>query len=115
MNQPQGTRFTDMLPELDAGIFDQKINRALSDVALGVVTTGKLGKVVITLDMKQIASGHQITLSHSLKYMKPTGNGRLTEENTTETALYVGAGGKLTVTPDTQQKLFDHPAATRSP
>lgn len=110
MDKPKGTSFTDVLPELDAGVFDQKINRALSDVALGVVTTGKVGKVIITLDMKQIANGHQLTLAHSLKYVKPTGNGRLTEENTTETALYVGAGGKLTVTPDTQEKLFKEPA-----
>jgi hypothetical protein len=109
MPQPQGTSFTDVLPELDAGVFDQKINRALSDVALGVVTTGKVGKVVITLDMKQIANGRQVTLAHSLKYVKPTGNGRLTEENTTETALYVNAGGRLTVTPDTQEKLFETP------
>lgn len=110
MDKPQGTTFTDVLPEFDAGVFDQKINRALSDVALGVVTTGKAGKVTITLDMKQIASGHQVSVAHTLKYVKPTGNGRLTEENTTETALYVGIGGKLTVTPDTQEKLFDAPA-----
>jgi hypothetical protein len=109
MSQPKGTSFTDVLPELDAGIFSDKINRALSDVALGVVITGKAGKVVITLDMKQIATSNQVNLSHSLKYVKPTGNGKLTEENSTETPMHVGPGGKLTFYPDNQEKLFDAP------
>jgi len=114
MDKPKGTQFNDVLPELDAGVFAQKIDRALSDVALGVVTTGKVGKVVITLDMKQIANSHQVNLSHSLKYVKPTGNGKVTEDNTVATPMYVGPGGKLTLFPDNQEKLFEAPARTES-
>lgn len=109
MEPKRGSNFTDVLPELDAGIFADKINRALSDVALGCVTTGKKGKVVITLDLAQIANSNQVNLEHSLKYVKPTGNGKLTEENTTATPMHVGVGGKLTLFPENQQKLFDAP------
>lgn len=113
MPQPKGSTFTDMLPEMDAGVFDQKINRALSDVALGCVTTGKVGQVQITLDMKQIANSNQVTLSHKIKFVKPTPNGKLTEENTTETPMHVGPGGKLTLFPDTQEKI-DFEALSRT-
>lgn len=110
MPEPTGAQFTDVLPELDAGVFAGKINRALSDVAMGVVQTGKKGKVSITLDMEQIANSHQVKLKHSLKYIKPTGNGKVTEENATETPMHVGPRGKLTMFPDNQEKLFEAPA-----
>lgn len=96
----------DLLQELDAGVFAQKLARALADVALGVVTTGKTGKVTMQIDMKQIANGSQINMDHKLLYVKPTGNGKATEENTTSTAVYVGSGGKLTLLPDRQNDFF---------
>jgi hypothetical protein len=110
----RNTNVADMLSELDAGVFEQKLARALSDVAMGAVTTGKKGKVIITFDMAQIANSSQVNLSHSLKYIKPTGNGRVTEENTTATPMHVGAAGKLTLFPDTQERLFDADKPARS-
>lgn len=99
------TAFSEMLPDLDAGVFEEKINRALADVALGVVTTGKTGKVTIELDLKQIASSNQVNVSHRLKYTRPTANGKLAEENTTATPMHVGVNGKLSLFPETQEKL----------
>lgn len=93
---------SEILQEFDAGVFAQKFSRALQDVALGVVTNSKVGSVVIQLDMKQIAHSDQVNVSHKLKYVKPTNHGKVTEENTTETPVYVGKGGKLTIFPDTQ-------------
>lgn len=104
--QTKGTDLNDVMPELDAGVFAQKINRALSDVALGVITTGKTGKVTIMFDLKQIATSSQVNVSHALKFVKPTGNGKVTEENTTATPMHVGVGGKLTLYPGNQEKLF---------
>jgi hypothetical protein len=113
MNQPdRSTSVADLMGDLDAGIFEQKLARSLSDVAMGVIATGKKGKVVITLDMAQIANSNQVNLEHSLKYVKPTGNGRVTGENTTATPMHVGVGGKLTLFPDNQEKLFETPART---
>ena len=104
--QQKGTDISNVLAELDAGVFSQKINRALSDTALGVVQNGKVGKVTITFDLKQIATSNQVNVSHKLTYTKPTGNGKVTEENTTATPMHVGPGGKLTLFPENQEKLF---------
>lgn len=104
--EPKITSFVDVLTELDAGTFEQKISRAMADCASGVVDTGKAGKITITLDLKRVASSHQVTVKHAVKFVRPTINGKVTEENATETPLYVGARGRLTVTPDTQQEMF---------
>ena len=96
----------DLFGELDAGVFIQKVTRALTEVALGAVTTSKVGKVVLTFDVKQIGTSNQVNVHHSLKFIKPTPNGRVTEENKTETPVYVGVGGVLTILPDKQEKMF---------
>ncbi|WP_110641062.1 hypothetical protein [Salinicola sp. CPA57] len=111
-NQPTttgtGTNLAELLDDLDAGVFHQKIGHALSAVATGVVQTGKAGKVTITLDVKQIASSSQVDVSHKLTFVEPTAKGKRSEENTTSTPLYVGKGGKLTLFPENQGKFqFD--------
>ena len=97
----------DLFGELDAGVFIQKVTRGLAEVALGAVTTGKAGKVVLTFDVKQIGTSNQVNIHHTVKYVKPTPNGRVTEENKTETPVYVGVGGALSVLPDKQKPMFD--------
>ncbi|SDF69022.1 hypothetical protein SAMN05216571_101228 [Onishia taeanensis] len=107
-DQPTTTQFADLLPDMDAGVFAEKIGRALSDVAAGVVQTGKAGKVNITLDLKQIADSRQVDVAHKLSYVQPTAKGKRSEENTTKTPLYVGRGGKLSLFPENQGKFeFD--------
>lgn len=97
----------DLFGELDAGVFIQKVTRGLAEVALGAVTTGKAGKVVLTFDVKQIGSSNQVNVHHTVKYIKPTPNGKVTEENRTETPVYVGTGGTLTTLPEKQEKMFN--------
>ncbi len=104
MNQ-QKQSFSELLDDLDAGIFEQKITTALAEAALGVVTTGKKGKVVITLDLKRIGDSNQVELMHGLRYIKPTGKGKVTEEDNTATPLHVGTRGHLSLFPATQQSL----------
>lgn len=101
------TNVKNFLEDLEGGVFAEKIGRALSDVAAGVVDNGKAGKVVIQLDVKQIATSHQVNISHKLGYVKPTRNGKISEENTTETPMYVGSGGDMTLFPEGQDQLFD--------
>lgn len=95
-----------LISELDGGVLAQKIGRALSDVAAGTVLTGKVGKVSITFDMKQIGESSQIEMANKISYTKPTDKGKSSEENTTKTPLYVGRGGKLSIFPD-EQGQFD--------
>lgn len=102
-----------ILGDLDGGVFAEKMGRAMSDVARGVTDTGKKGRVVVEFNFKQIGESNQVQCDHTIKYLKPTQRGKVTEENTTATPLHVGVNGKLSLFPETQQRLFeDRPAPT---
>jgi len=76
--------------ELDAGVFEEKLSRQLSEVAGAVIDHGKPGKVTITLDMTAIGSSSQVKVAHKLTYSRPTSKGKVSEENMTETPMHVG-------------------------
>lgn len=101
----------EFLEELDAGVFANKVTSALKATALGVATwgdKGRKGSVTVTFDMKRIGESNQVELTHAIKYSRPTKRGKTTEDDATQTPLHVGAGGKLSLFPDTQQKFeFD--------
>lgn len=105
------TNFAELLGQLNGGVFEQQINRALSDAAANVCTHSdgrgkpKKGRVTIDLTIERIAESNQVTLTHALKTVVPKPRGRVTEETTTETPLHVGHGGTLTLFPNTQTKL----------
>lgn len=94
-----------LLDDLDAGVFREKLGRALTDVAAGVVQHGKAGDVTIKLSLKQIADSRQVNCDHKLTYTQPTAKGKKSEENTTSTPLYVGRGGTLSLFPEEQGKF----------
>ena len=100
------TNIVEVIGDLDAGVFAQKMEHALHAVAEGVVATGKAGKVTITFDIKQIATSNQVAVKHKLAFVRPTNNGKIAEENTTETPMHVGVRGKLTLFPESQAELF---------
>ncbi|MCH4563376.1 hypothetical protein MKP05_09565 [Halomonas sp. EGI 63088] len=107
-DQPTSTDINALLDDLDAGVFREKLARALSDAAAGVVATGKAGDVTVKFSLKQIADSSQVDCAHRLSYTVPTAKGKRSEENTTKTPLYVGRGGKLTLFPENQHKFeFD--------
>lgn len=103
---PRRTDIHEFLGDLEAGVFAQRIAVALSEAALGVVTTGKPGKVVISFDMKQIADGSQVAIAHKLSFLKPTAKGKVSEENTGKTPFHVGPAGRITLFPENQGDLF---------
>lgn len=109
MNAERNTNLVELLGDLNAGVFAQKVERALSDVALGVVThgdKGKKGKVTLTFDMVRIGESNQVRLVHSISYDQPTLRGKKTEVDATETPLHVGRGGRLTLMPESQTDMF---------
>jgi hypothetical protein len=106
MRTSNATNFAELIGDLNAGVFAQQIERALSDTALGVVTNGRKGKVVITLDLKRIGESNQVAVTHKLNYVKPTMRGRATEEYATETPMHVGPRGALSLFPHEQASLF---------
>lgn len=105
---PPNFSFAEMLTELDGGVFEQKVARALQDVATGVVAhgdKGKSGKVIVTFDMKRIGETNQVDVQHKVEYLQPTRRGKRSEQDATSTPMHVGRGGKLTLMPDTQTRF----------
>lgn len=101
--------FIPVLEEMDAGLFAQKIASALAETAVAVVNAERKdqkGTISIELDIARVGEGAQVSISHTLTFKRPTKRGHVGEKNKTETLFYVGRGGKLTVTPDTQMELI---------
>jgi hypothetical protein len=111
MSTENVTDIAELLGQLNGGVFEQQVNRALSDAAANVCTHNegrgkpKKGKVVLEFTIEQIGESHQVTLTHAIKATIPKPRGRMIEEHTTETPLHVGKGGKLTLFPNTQTGL----------
>ena len=86
----------EFLGELDAGIFENKLATALSEVALGVLAHDKQGTVKVEFTLKKADSDNpSVQIQHKLSYVKPTKRGKSAEEDTTATPL--------SVTPDKEQ------------
>ena len=83
----------EFLGELDAGIFENKLATALSEVALGVLAH----------DKQADSDNPSVQIQHKLSYVKPTKRGKSAEEDTTATPMFVHKGGALSVTPDKDQ------------
>lgn len=89
-------RFRDTLEYLDAGAFEQKVNRAVRDTCVAVAAhgdKGKKGKVVIELTIERVGESTQVNMIHALKTTTPTPRGKVSEENTTQTPLHVTSHG----------------------
>lgn len=91
------TKLEILLPDLDGGVFEEKIATMLSEVALGVVTHGRQGAVTIEFNMSRIGETAQVNCKHKLKFVKPTKRGKATEEDETVTPLYVAGNGDLSL------------------
>ena len=107
------TDFQTIVGDLNAGVFAQQVGRALSDVAAGVVDTGKKGKVTLTFDIKRIGEAAQVNISHRVAFKRPTTRGEATETTTADTPMYVGTGGVLSLMPGAQMS-FDMVAADKA-
>ncbi|MBK5075171.1 hypothetical protein I2492_19420 [Budviciaceae bacterium CWB-B4] len=99
------TNVKEVFSDLDAGIFENKIGVALSEVAQGVLKHRQKGSVTIEINLEAM-NEMQVMLSHKLKFSKPTSRGKSSEEDTTHTPMYVGRGGKLSLQLEDQGQLF---------
>ena len=99
------------LPQLDAGVFEQKLDRAMRDVAHAVanpeIDGKKKGKVVIELTMQRQGEGHQVKVEHKIVSEAPTRRGKNIDHDMTETPLHVNPDGSLTVYPDNQLDMIN--------
>ncbi|XBS71126.1 hypothetical protein ABK905_09225 [Acerihabitans sp. KWT182] len=103
------TNVPDFFSELDAGVFENKFAAALNAVSLGALNFGGKGKVVLTFDIDRLSNSveeKQVHIKHKLTFTIPTKRGKSSEEDTTETPMYVSKRGKLTILPEDQGQLF---------
>ena len=108
MQQPT-YNFTSTLEDLDAGVFLDKVSRAVRETSMAVAQNGdnkKKGKVTIELSISRIGDSRQVNIDHKLVFHRPTSRGKAYEENTTSTAMYVGKDGGLSIVPQSQTHLF---------
>lgn len=107
---PKATDFLELLPNLHGGVLLEKINRALSEVALGVCyseAVKPVGEVTLKLSLKPIGDSAQVHMTHTLAMSIPTERGKRTETDETESPLHVGRRGRLTAYPERQTDFFD--------
>ena len=100
------TNVDDFINELGAGVFKEKLAHALSDAALGTVLHGdksRKGKVVIEISLSRFGENDQVIIGHKLGLSVPTKRGKRTEEDTTDTAMFVGKGGAMTIDPPMEE------------
>lgn len=102
----------EFITDLDGGVFDRKLSIALSQVAASVVDNNKVGEVNVKLTFKRIPGTTQVHVEHTLKYVKPTMDGKAGEEESRTTAMHVGKYGKLTLAPENQLELINRQGQT---
>lgn len=94
------TNVDDFISELNGGVFKEKLAAILSKAAQGTVTYGngkRKAKVNIELTVSQLGENEQVVVSHKLMHKTPTKRGFVSEEDTTETSMFVGRGGAMTI------------------
>lgn len=95
------TNVHEFVGALGAGILEKKLAILLSQVAEGTVLHGrgaKKGKLTLELTLQQVGENSQVIVSHKLSHSTPTARGKKSEEDISETPMYVGKGGKMTET-----------------
>lgn len=110
MSAPENKRFTDVeafIRELDGGVFMEKLARALSEVAGGVMDHQTSGRVKLDFTLNRIGSSFQVNVKHKLEYTVPQMRGKVTEDDTTDTPMYVNTGGRLSFYPENQTDFFN--------
>ncbi|MDH0063189.1 hypothetical protein [Leclercia adecarboxylata] len=109
MSNERLTDVPEFMGELDGGVFQNKIAVALSEVAFGVLNNGQKGKVTLTFELDRMSNSveeKRVMIKHKLAYVRPTPRGKSSEEDSTETPMYVNRGGKLTILQEDQGQLF---------
>lgn len=87
----------EFITDLDGGVFDRKLSIALSQVAAAAVDNDKAGEVNIKFTFQRIPGTTQVRCEHTLKFVKPTMDGKAGEEEKRSTVLHVGRFGALSL------------------
>lgn len=107
------TNVTEFIQDLDVGTFGDKLGVSLSEVAMGVMrsesaTTAK-GRVIVEFEISMLSS-EKVNVKSKLKFIKPTSRGVQTEEDITDTPMYINRNGELSLMQ--KKSLFDKDTTT---
>lgn len=100
------TNVGDFLSDLQAGKLLAKFGQSLSDAALGVVLFGnknKKSKVTLEFVFQKVGENDQVIVSHKVSHKTPTKTGNKAEEDTTQTPMFVGRHGRLSIAPPREE------------
>lgn len=108
------TNVTEFIEDLDVGNFSGKLSAALTEVAIGVMRSEgeSKGKVTVEIEISML-NAEKVNVKSKLKFIKPTSRGVQSEEDTTETPMYISRTGELSVMQkkslfDTDKSVIDH-------
>lgn len=96
----------EFITDLDGGQFDRMLSIALSQVAAGVHDNDGKGEVTVKFAFTKVPGAAQVTCAHTLKFTRPTADGKASEEATRKTSLHVGKYGRLSLAPENQIAMF---------
>lgn len=118
LSQPQtssaATDVTELIQDLDAGLFDRKFSVALSTVAAACVDHNKAGEVTVKFAFKKVPGSTQVLCEHQLKFVRPTLDGQASEVEKRTTPLHVGKFGRLSIAPENQLDFLDRSGAVKT-
>jgi len=98
---------TEMLGELDGGVFLQKLSHSLSEAALATCEHDRKSKVTVEITMSRMGESAQVMMVHKIVSVRPTRRGTAKEDDATATPMFVGPRGALSIMPHSQRDLFD--------
>ena len=102
------------ITDLDGGQFDRMLSVALGQVAAGVVDNDKMGEIAVKVHLERIPGTHQVTVKHTLKFTRPTSDGKAGEEATRKTVMHVGKNGVMSLMPLNQMSIPGMPATSKA-
>lgn len=99
------SEIADFLGELGAGNYEEKLTRSIKETALACMSNNKAGEITLKFKITPINQS-QAKITHAIEFKAPTLNGVKTEKNSTETHMYVGTCGKMSLFPENQTQMF---------
>lgn len=97
MSNEKQTNVDDFVGELEGGIFKERLAIMLTEAALGAVLHNRKGKVSVNFDISRVNESGQVMVSANMKNTKPTKRGEITEAVKSDTPMWVGKGGVITI------------------
>ena len=103
------TKSSDILAELDAGVFIQKFNAALKKAGVATVSCGKQSKVMIELKFDHIQNSRQVMVTHKVLQVIPRETGKAADEDVKTTPVHVHSDGLMSIFSEDQKAFtFDN-------